>query len=236
MSRAVEGHPQFDGHAADYEEKLMQGLSLSGESPAYFATGRVTFLREWWTREGRPEPLRILDYGCGVGLATALLARQFPKARVLGLDPSRKSIERAAGQWEDHRIRFEALTDATDEEPADLVHLNGVVHHVPPEDRPRLFDDVASRLAPGGVVALFENNPLNPGARWVMARIPFDRDAVPLYAREARDRLRAAGLVPIWRTVYLFYFPRFLRVLRPFERLLCHLPLGAQYGVLAEAA
>jgi SAM-dependent methyltransferase len=234
MSAASQGHPQFDGHAADYEEKLMQGLSLSGESPAYFATGRVAFLREWWTREGRPEPLRILDYGCGIGLATALLAQHFPGAHVLGLDPSHKSIERAADQWADHRIRFEALSDAPNEELADLVHLNGVVHHVPREDRPRLFDEVDSRLAPGGVAAVFENNPLNPGTRWVMARIPFDRDAVPLDAREARRRLREAGLVPI-STTYLFYFPRFLRALRPLEKLLRRVPLGAQYGVLAEA-
>jgi trans-aconitate methyltransferase len=222
----------FDGHAEDYEEKLMRGLSLSGEGPAYFASGRVELLRRWWIRSGRPEPRRILDYGCGVGLTAALLARQFPQASLLGLDPSRRSVERAGQEWAGPRVRFQVTTAAATSEPADLVYLNGVVHHVAPEERPALFADLGARLAPGGVVALFENNPLNPGTRWVMARIPFDRDAVPLYAGEARERLRQAGLAPV-ATVYLFYFPRFLRALRPLERLLVRLPLGGQYGVLA---
>lgn len=232
MRSSPGAHRSFDGHAADYEAKLMRGLSLSGECPEYFARGRIEHLRGWWTDEGRPEPRSVIDYGCGIGLATALLARTFPQARVLGLDPSAKSIERAGRQWTDRRVHFEVLTDTAEAPPVDLIHLNGVVHHVPPVDRDRLFDDLASRLAPGGLLALFENNPLNPGTRWVMARIPFDRDAVPLRAREARHRLRRAGLNPI-STSYLFYFPRFLRALRPLEVLLRRVPLGAQYGVLA---
>lgn len=227
------GPQAFDPHAADYEAKLMRGLSLSGEGPAYFAAGRVGWVRDWWRRAGLTEPRRIVDYGCGVGETTALLARRFPEARVLGLDPSRRCIERASGRWADDRVRFQVSSQASGGgETADLIYLNGVVHHVPPEERPRLFDDLAGSLAPGGVVALFENNPLNPGTRWVMARIVFDRDAVPLYAREARKRLQAAGLDPI-STTYLFYFPRFLRPLRPVERLLGRVPLGAQYGVLS---
>lgn len=237
-SPAEQGRPgreAFDDHAADYEAKLMHGLSLSGEGPAYFAEGRVSFVRRWWSRAGLPEPARIVDYGCGVGETTAVLARRFPGARVLGLDPSCRSIERAADRCGDRRVRFEvSAPPSRTDQPADLIYLNGVVHHVPPEERPRLFADLAERLAPGGVVALFENNPLNLGTRWVMARIVFDRDAVPLRAREARERLRAAGLAPI-ATTYLFYFPRLLRTLRPVERLLARVPLGAQYGVLARS-
>lgn len=225
---------EFDRHATDYEAQLMLGLALSGESPAYFAAGRVELVRETWSRVQRFEPRRIIDYGCGVGATSAVLARRFPHAQVQGLDPSRRCIELAASQSAGRRVRFDQLLvgDLRDGGGADLIYLNGVVHHVEPADRPRLFDDLAARLAPGGLVTLFENNPLNPGARLVMARIPFDRDAIPLLAREARSRLGHVGLTPI-DTTYLFFFPRILRWLRPFERILRRLPVGAQYCVAA---
>ncbi|HUF76939.1 MAG TPA: class I SAM-dependent methyltransferase [Longimicrobiales bacterium] len=236
MSAAREGPKAFDEIAGDYEAQLMRGLSLSGESLEYFAAGRTEFLRAWWRREGCPEPGRILDYGCGIGLGTSHLARRFPRSEVLGLDPSERSIERAAREQADHRIHFDLLEPVSSKsETADLIHLNGVVHHVPPEARPRLFDDIAARLSPGGVVAVFENNPLNPGTRWVMSRIPFDRDAMPVLAPEARRCLKAAGLIPLV-TRYLFYFPRSLRLLRPLEALLDRVPLAAQYCVLARSA
>lgn len=235
MSRPAEPQTQFDEHAADYEARLMRGLSLSGETPEFFARGRVTLVRRWWTRTARAEPRRIVDYGCGVGLACPLLARLFPQARVLGLDPSQQSVERATKRWTADRVRFELLSrSSSDHAPADLVYLNGVVHHVVPEERPALFRDLAARLAPGGIVALFDNNPWNPGTRWVMARIAFDRDAVLVRASEARRSLRDAGLAPL-STDYLFYFPRWLAALRPVEGLLGRVPLGAQYGILATA-
>jgi hypothetical protein len=65
-----------------------------------------------------------------------------------------------------------------------------------------------------------------------MRRIPFDRDAVTLTPPSARRALMAAGFELI-RTDFLFVFPSPLRVLRPLERRLAGLPLGAQYLVLA---
>ena len=65
-----------------------------------------------------------------------------------------------------------------------------------------------------------------------MSRIPFDRDAIMLSAREASRMLRAAGFT-VLRTDYLFIFPRALRWFRPLERFLTSLPFGAQYQVLA---
>ena len=41
-------------------------------------------------------------------------------------------------------------------------------------------------LLTGGVLALFENNPWNPGTRLVMKRIPFDRNAQTISPRAGR--------------------------------------------------
>lgn len=232
-----EGQAAFETHAADYESQLAQGLSLSGESKAYFARGRIAHLRAWWEGESRSEPARIVDYGCGMGDVAALLSEAFPGAQVVGVDPSRRLLEHARATFADGRVSFERIEGfrVPLEIAADLVHLNGVVHHVPAAERPHLFAALHAALVPGGVAAVFENNPLNPGTRAVMRRIPFDRGCSPVPARSVRVGLEDAGL-RVLRTRFLFWFPRPFRALRPLERYLERVPFGAQYGVIAERA
>jgi len=224
----------FDTHVDDYDAQCMQGLGLFGETREYVARERLAFLARWWRRRQRRPPRRILDYGCGVGDVTAWLAECFPEAEVLGLDPSPRCIERARLEHGAPRVAFARLADA-DAARADLVHVNGVVHHVARPARPALYAALAARLAPHGALALFENNPFNPGTRLAMRRIPFDRDAVPISARALRRGLRGAGL-RVACTGYLFYAPAWLRPLRRLERWLEGVPLGAQYGVIATRA
>jgi hypothetical protein len=92
--------------------------------------------------------------------------------------------------------------------------------------------DIARSPRPGGLFAFWENNPWNPGTRYVMSRIPFDRDAVTLIPPEARQLLQKAGF-EILRTDFLFIFPGVLKWLRWIEPSISHLPFGAQYQVLA---
>jgi hypothetical protein len=66
----------------------------------------------------------------------------------------------------------------------------------------------------------------------VMRRIPFDRDAIPLAAGEARAMLVQSGF-EIIGTRFRFYFPKMLSAFRRLERLGEQVPLGAQYCVLA---
>lgn len=79
--------------------------------------------------------------------------------------------------------------------------------------------------------SLWEGNLWNPGTRYVMRRIPFARDAVMLSYSEARQLLIPAGF-HIVRVD--FFFPRWLRVLRPLERILRGVPLDAPYQILAQ--
>ena len=66
---------------------------------------------------------------------------------------------------------------------ADLAYSNGTFHHIPPAKRMDALGFIFQRLKPGGIFALWENNPWNPGTRWVIeSRIPFDRDAINFVA------------------------------------------------------
>jgi trans-aconitate methyltransferase len=114
----------------------------------------------------------------------------------------------------------------------DLVYSNGVFHHIPVAERGSAIRYVFESLRPGALFALWENNPWNPGTRYIMSRIPFDHDAITLSAPETRRLVRAAGFEVI-HTDFLFVFPHALRPLRGLEPALVRLPLGAQYMILA---
>ena len=60
---------------------------------------------------------------------------------------------------------------------------------------------------PGGLVAIFEHNPLNPLTRKAVRDCPFDEDAVLLSRGEARRRLAEAGLAEV-EAPFIIFFPR----------------------------
>jgi SAM-dependent methyltransferase len=219
----------FDSVAASYEAALNQGLRLSGEGPEYFASQRV----EWTARViGANHVRTVLDFGCGIGLAAPLLATQFHVERLWGFDPSRAAIERAQRDLPAEAYRFVADAVGLPAGEVDLTYCNGVFHHIPSEHRNEALATVWRALRPGGWFALWENNPWNPGTRWVMSRIPFDRGAETLSPVACRRMLRKAGFEVV-RTDAWFLFPHILRWLRLLERLVHRLPLGGQYLVLA---
>jgi trans-aconitate methyltransferase len=171
----------------------------------------------------------VIDFGCGTGAAFSTIRRLLGAGEVIGIDVSAAELEiaRRENPW----ASAYQPDDAPGNLSADLVYSNGTFHHIPPADRPGVVGRLFNQLKPGGLFALWENNPWNPGTRMVMKRIPFDRDAITLSASETRRLLRSAGF-EILRTDFLFIFPRQLAPLRSLEPALSRLPIGAQYQVL----
>src|SRR5262249_13810645 len=104
-------------------------------------------------------------------------------------------------------------------------------HHVPVSERTKVVAYIARALRPGGLFALWENNPWNPGTRYIMSRIPFDRDAVTLTPPETQRLLSTGGFSNVLAD-FRFVFPRLFGWLRWTEPFMSRLPLGAQYLVL----
>ena len=228
--QADTGRAEFDGYAGDYDAALAQGLSVSGEDKTHFARGRVDWLAKCLAPLHQ-HPRAVMDFGCGTGSATPYLLGLDGVESLVGVDVSAKSLEVARQHYGTQRARFALFADYQPDGRIDLAFCNGVFHHIPPADRPGALAYINRSLRPGGLFALWENNPLNPGTRYVMSRIPFDRDAITLTAGEARRLLRGAGF-EIVSTDFLFIFPRMLSWCRGLEPLVSHLPLGAQYQVL----
>jgi SAM-dependent methyltransferase len=224
-------NPEFDQYADDYDAALAQGLSVSGESKDYFAQGRAAWLARCLNSvQFRPDA--ILDFGCGTGSATPYLLQLRGAQRLLGLEVSPQSIRVAERLHGAENIRFMLSSEYKPRAEMDLAFCNGVFHHIPLVERNGAVRYVFEALRPGGYFSLWENNPWNPGTRYVMSRIPFDRDAITLSFLETKQLLKRAGF-EIARTDFLFIFPRALKALRPLEGLVTSLPLGAQYQVLA---
>ncbi len=224
----AESDRPFD-RSDEYASMLERGLRLSGESRDFFMQGRVRDLRA----QLASPPRRILDFGCGTGETVAHLAQEFPQAEVLGIDTAENAIAHAARAHDGPRVRFGLLRDFDADADFDLCYSNGVFHHIRPAERVAVVRRIHRALEPGGCFALFENNPWNPGARLVMQRIPFDRDALPISPPAARRLLETGGFQEIAAPRSLFWFPRFLAALRGLEPLLVRVPLGAQYYFLA---
>jgi SAM-dependent methyltransferase len=224
-------NPEFDAFAEDYDKALGQGIAVSGERKEYFAQGRINWLVECLA-ELRFTPARILDFGCGIGTSIPFLLAVPGSQRLTGVEVSDKSLEVARRLHGSERATFQTCAAYQPAAEIDLAFCNGVFHHIPVAERPRAIRYLLDSLRPGGLLALWENNPWNPGTRYVMSRIPFDRDAIMLAARETRSLCRTAGF-EILRTDFLFIFPRFMSWFRPLESFLHRLPLGAQYQVLA---
>jgi SAM-dependent methyltransferase len=227
-------NPEFNAYAEQYDTALQRGLSVSGETKDYFARGRINWLAQR-LRELNLRPRSVLDFGCGTGISVPLLLGFEGVERLTGVDVSGNSLAIARTQHGSECACFSLIADHRPEGDIDLAFCNGVFHHIPPAERAGCVKYVFDCLRPGGLFALFENNPWNPGTRLVMSRIPFDRHAVTLSPPESGRLVASAGF-KVLRTDFLFFFPRFLALLRRFEATFCSIPLGAQYLVLARKA
>lgn len=231
MARGDEAGRRFDRFHADYDEALARGLSVSGEDKVFFARERVAFLARCLEALGH-RPDSVLDFGCGTGTAVPFLLGELEAHRIVGVDASERCLEVARRAHASDRVSFVPVDRFSPDRGFSLAFCNGVLHHVPPGERAGVVSLIRDSLAPGGVFALWENNPWSPAARYVMWRIPFDRGARMVWPGAAR-RLLDDGGFEILRTDFLFVFPRPLRALRPVESWLRRAPLGAQFQVLA---
>lgn len=229
-SETPTGKAAFDDFSIDYDAALAQGLAVTGENKDFFASGRTAWLAVCLS-EASQHREAILDFGCGTGSAAPFLLRDLAPKRILGVDVSAKSLEVARDIHGSAAVQFQLLSEYQPQAEMDLAYCNGVFHHIPLAERAEKVAYVHRSLRPGALFSFWENNPWNPGTRYVMSRTPFDRDAITLTPPEARRMLKAGGF-EILRTDFLFFFPRLLSWFRRLEPSLVRIPLGAQYQIL----
>ena len=222
---------EFNVFADEYEQLHSQNIRASGESPAYFANQKAE-MTAYLTAGSVPQQ-RILDFGTGVGNSIAPLNRHFPSCALDGIDVSNRSLEVARARCPGLATftHFDGERIAAAEGAYGLAFAACVFHHIDHSEHERLLRELKRVIAPGGWLAIYEHNPFNPLTRHVVNTCEFDRNAHLITAGALKAVVRRAGFVRV-RAHYCVFFPHFLRILRPLERALGWLPLGAQYCVI----
>jgi len=231
MNAANENEPEFDRSARSYEALFKPWLKVAGAPREYFAQSRMDWLLRV-LRDQKVAPKRVMDFGCGTGMCLSLLADALKAEQVIGLDPSEESLAVARESAGSRPVQLATPAAYLPQQDMDLVFCNGVFHHIPLEERSGAVDYIYRSLRPGGIFALWENNPWNPIHNFAMKHSEIDKNAIPVPPPESR-RLVSSGRFQVIRTDYLFFFPGYFTWLRPLERQLIKVPLGAQYQVLA---
>jgi nucleoside-diphosphate-sugar epimerase len=102
----------------------------------------------------------VLDFGCGEGLLTNLLARRLPRTRFIGIDLDAAKIRAAQSCRANDRTEFHA--GSFFDHPtrgASAVIFNDVLHHLPPDRQLAALQHAADCLDEDGLIVLKEVDP-----------------------------------------------------------------------------
>jgi SAM-dependent methyltransferase len=226
---------EFDRFADEYRALHASNISASGESPEYFSDYKMRDFRDLVNKLApRRSGGSYLDFGAGTGNSVPFFLKYLPDSRLTCLDVSRRSLAIAAERFPAAAIfqDFDGTTLPFEDASFDGAYANCVFHHIDGRAHVDLLKELRRVISPGGVLMIYEHNPVNPLTRRAVDQCPFDENAVLIRATRLCNRLRAAGF-SMPRPSYRVFFPRALGFLRPAERYLKWLPLGAQYFVAA---
>lgn len=223
---------EFDQFAAEYRRIHASSIRASGEGPEFFAEYKIADIYRMVLDGKLRAPNRILDFGAGVGGSVPYFKKYFGAAELACLDVSSKSLEIGRSRFGDsvNFVHYDGYRAPLQDEEFDLVFVACVLHHVPRDEHVALLSELRRMLSPGGSLIVYEHNPLNFLTVRAVNQCEFDKNAILIQAKTLTKNVEAAGFY-LASLQYRLFFPRALRALRPLERFMGALPIGAQYQV-----
>ena len=227
---------EFDRFADEYEQMLAANIAITGEAPEFFARYKIRVFAGALKAMGL-EPRRVLDLGAGIGNSLPYFREFLPGAGISCADVSARSLEMGEKRFPGlgRPLLIEGDRIPAEDGRFDAAFSACVFHHILHEQHGRWLEELRRVVRPGGLLAVFEHNPLNPLTVRAVNTCPFDENARLIRADRMKKAFAAAG----WRrpTVrFHIFFPRALSKLRFLENALSGVPLGAQYSVTAVRA
>ena len=109
------------------------------------------------------------DIGCGSGQFCALLAQFTPVKKIFGIEINEKLVNNArdlnksfSGQKEMRFEMFDGKTLPTEMNEYDLVYMNDVFHHVPPQGQLNMIHSIYSNMKSGSRLIMKDINSSHP--------------------------------------------------------------------------
>lgn len=230
---------EFDQHKETYRSDIDKAVSFSGQSHDFFTRVKAEYLVEllqgFKTARGAPDagPLDVLDIGCGHGHIHPYLVQSAVQMKLSAIDVAATVIEEARlmnpavnyRSYEGERLPY-------DDANFDAAYTIAVMHHVPPAQWPAFLQEMRRVVRPGGLIAIFEHNPINPLTQWIVRTCPIDDNAVLLGSRRLSKLVSQTHFVDV-ESRYILFTPLDGPRYRALDKMIGWLPLGAQYYVAA---
>jgi len=229
---------EFNSSKDSYRRTIEEQIAFAGKGHDFYTRVKADHAIGVIARQlpGTQHP-DVLDIGCGHGYIHPMLAAA--GYRVTGVETADEVLELAREDNPDNTYITYIAHDGQHlpfpDETFDVVMAVGVMHHVPPDEWPNFLTEARRVLRPGGLVLIYEHNPLNPMTRYVVANTYIDDDAVLLRHTQLKTLLRCTGFSEV-RSRFVLFTPFAASVFRRLDAALGWLPLGAQYGAIGTRA
>lgn len=228
---------EFDPFNKTYRSDIDKAVAFSGQDHEFFTRVKADYLVELLsdlhTRDTSVAPLKVLDVGCGHGHIHPHLLKSGVPLALSGIDMASTVIEEAkqtnpSVDYTSYDGEMLPYADAS----FDAAYAIAVMHHVPPAQWAAFLAEMKRVVRPGGLIAIFEHNPLNPLTRWIVNTCPIDENAVLLGMGKLKGLVAGTGFGDISGR-YILFLPFDGKTFRDFDKTIGWLPLGAQYYVAA---
>ena len=159
---------------------------LLARSPEYFSEYKIRELCLIANRQGET-PSSVFDFGSGIGNSIPYFREYFAGATLTCGDVSSRSIELSKSRYpgDETYTLIEGDRIPIENDSFDLTFSACVFHHIPHRDHTRWFRELFRITRSGGMIVVFEHNPLNPLTVQAVRR---DRDRA---VRRLRSRVWA---------------------------------------------
>jgi len=234
MSKSV-----FDQFADNYDDGLAKAVQASGFKPSYFHEYKIKAVAEQLQKRGLlGKPLSVLSFGCGTGNSEPYMLKHLPNVKIWGTDISAESIRVARETLKDFpQVTYEPFDGAKIpfNQKFEVIFIANVFHHIPRNLHSQVMKEIHEHLKPGGLLFMFELNPINPATLWVAYQndYKFDPNANLLMPTYTRRLLKTSGFDKT-KVNFTIFFPNFVSFMIPYERFLSKMPLGAHYYYVGE--
>ena len=224
---------EFDSLAKEYTHLLDEAVALSGESSEYFAEYKIADLAK--KCQGMDAPLNnILDFGSGIGNSVPYFRKYFVDSSISCAEVSQASIDFAKARFPGNELYLK-IDDSLniDSNSYDIVFSACVFHHIPPSEHSYWLKELYRVLKPGGILAIYEHNPLNPLTVLTVKTSPLDVNAKLIFPRILCKQATKIGFVNT-KISYKLFFPKFLSLFKFLEKYMGKLCFGAQYSFITQ--
>jgi SAM-dependent methyltransferase len=220
----------FNKYSESYEQAVQEALPGRHVNAEVFARTKAAHLVALVDRHlGRLRERSVLDVGCGVGVTDRFLVDRF--GSVSGVDTADALVAAAAAANPGVAYRsYDGTRLPYDNDAFDVAFAICVLHHVDPPSWDHVVAEMGRVTSPGGLVVIFEHNPLNPLTRRVVRNCEFDVGVELLRIKQADEVFQRCGL-PIVERRFITFLPFAGRIAMAAESALRRLPFGAQYYV-----